>query len=359
MAATRFFQHLNENNSDFQKVTTLDFIDNSDGFVMYYFKDGSKCNKNFIAPINADDIKGFEFAEVSNQYNIWKLKKVIPELSQERPKAAIGEDGILYEAPTLEEYTQTQKHAKTRVDVLSKPIEIKNYQEPDDSDYYFNPDTYRQEAEEPVFQEVKETFDFNNNETKKVSQKTIEQIVPNKKQQSQEYCIDIQNILNNKKVVLKFPDGKIVELDPAEFIENAITPKEEKVVEKVVEKEVIVKTTDTDIELDINSEQKTLINNMIDMSNKVDYDIDLELTLSLPPASVYKLIKTVYPAGMAENFVNILANRMQIKELKSAVSCGLLAFYEEDLTAEKMDSETETEVKSVKHNNRKKEAANN
>ena len=50
MATTRYFQHLNENNSDFQKVTTLDIIDDSGDMIMYYFKDGSKCNKNYIAP---------------------------------------------------------------------------------------------------------------------------------------------------------------------------------------------------------------------------------------------------------------------------------------------------------------------
>ena len=40
MAQIRFFQHLNEQDDNFQKVTTLDYIDNSEGFTMYYFKDG-------------------------------------------------------------------------------------------------------------------------------------------------------------------------------------------------------------------------------------------------------------------------------------------------------------------------------
>ena len=64
MAQIRFFQHLNEQDDNFQKVTTLDYIDNSEGFTMYYFKDGSRCNKQYIAAVNANCIEGYEFAEV-------------------------------------------------------------------------------------------------------------------------------------------------------------------------------------------------------------------------------------------------------------------------------------------------------
>ena len=96
MAQIRFFQHLNEQDDNFQKVTTLDYIDNSEGFTMYYFKDGSRCNKQYIAPVNANSIEGYEFAEVSSQYNIWKLNYVVPKV--EKPKTATNLNGTtLYE----------------------------------------------------------------------------------------------------------------------------------------------------------------------------------------------------------------------------------------------------------------------
>ena len=104
MAQIRYFQHLNENDLNFQKITTLDFIDNSEGFIMYYFKDGSKCNKSYIAPVNSETIKGYEFAEITSPNNKWTLKKVEPTLSKEKPKTAVGNDGILYEAPDISDF---------------------------------------------------------------------------------------------------------------------------------------------------------------------------------------------------------------------------------------------------------------
>ena len=67
------------------------------------------------------------------------------------------------------------------------------------------------------------------------------------------------------------------------------------------------------------------------MSNKTEYSIDIEFTLNLPSSSIYKLIKTAYPEEMSKGFINILANRMQVKELKTSVAEGLLAFYDEDI----------------------------
>jgi len=330
MAQIRFFQHLNENDSKFQKVTTLDFIDNSEGFIMYYFKDGSKCNKQYIAPVNSDSIQGFEFAEVSSQNNIWKLSKFEPAVILEKPKAIKADNGILYEAPDFSDYIGVNKHAKTRVIVNSKPIHVDNFTVPDDSEYYYDYTAAQSNKD------TTKTFDFNDNTGNVNIQKVIEkQDIPSNQNSDfnkKEFHIDVNWLLNEcEKVIIDFPDNKQLELNPTEFIENAITPKEEKVVEKVVEKEVIVKSSDTDIDLGVDTTQKALLDNMIDMSNKEECTFDMELTLSLPPTSVYKLIKTVYPEGMDRGFVNILANRMQIKELKTSVAEGLQAFYEEDI----------------------------
>ena len=334
MARTRFFQHLNENESDFQKVTTLEYIDNSDGFSMYYFKDGSKCNKTYIAPVNANSIEGFEFAEVTSPGNVWKLKKVIPV--QEKRQTAVNADGVLVEAPTWEEFTNSKAERKTRVDVLGKPLKVDNYEIPNDSDYSVQAYMDALKTKPKTAPVPAQSFDFNNDTQK--SAKKVETQKPELVNKLAEvsvvgdtmYIYMDPFIKNVKNVEFIFENTNRCEMTADEFIDNALTPKEEKVVEKVVEKEDVVKTSDTDIDLGIDNVQKGLLDNMIDMSNKMECAIDMELTLKLPPSSVYKLIKSVYPEGMDKGFVNILANRMQVKELKESVAEGLLAFYDDE-----------------------------
>ena len=298
MAQIRFFQHLNEQDENFQKVTTLDYIDNSEGFTMYYFKDGSRCNKQYIAPVNANSIEGYEFAEVSSQYNIWKLKYVVPKV--EKVRTATNANGELVEAPSWEELTQSTAARKPRIDVMGKPQKIENYKVPDDSEYFFDYDAYVDQKQKSVeVKEVKETktFDFNSDNTTIGTSKPTEEfkILKDVDIVSHAYELDKNGILHiNAEEFLKNINGiqinindNICELSTEDFIENAITPKEEKIVEKVVEKEVLVKTSDTDIELGVNNEQKSLIDNMINMSKKTEYSIDIEFALNLPTSSIY------------------------------------------------------------------------
>jgi len=53
-------------------------IDNSNpNFIMFYFKDGSKCSKQFIGEINSDaEIYGKKvFVELTSPGNKWSFKK--------------------------------------------------------------------------------------------------------------------------------------------------------------------------------------------------------------------------------------------------------------------------------------------
>ena len=363
MAKTRYFQHLNENNDDFQKVTTLEYIDNSQGFLMYYFKDGSKCNKNYIAPVNVDSISGYEFAEVTSPYNIWKLSKVVPK--KEEPEMIQNANGEWVEKPSIEDYTNSKSIRKTRIDVIGKPIKDNNYQMPDDSEYYFDLNAYRAQK---TSKKEETNFDFNENSSKNIEPAQFTEIkdeskivlaeIPYCKKDDKTLHLDATQLMNGSidKVLIHFKDNQVYEMSITEFIENAITPKEEKVVEKVVEKEVLVKTSDTDIDLGVDSTQKGLLDNMIDMSNKMECAIDMELTLKLPPASVYKLIKSVYPEGMDRGFVNIIANRMQVKELKTSVADGLMAFYDDEYNNEvSVQSNTSNVANNDKKPGRKKQ----
>ena len=366
MATTRYFQHLNENDTNFQKITTLDIIDNSEGFVMYYFKDGSKCNKAFIAPVNSESIKGFEFAEISNPNNKWTLKKVEPTLTNEKPKTAVGNDGILYEAPDISDFGLPKP--KTRIDIIGKPMIIENYEVPDDSEYYYQNITNKEQKTPSNKITESKSFDFNDSNTVISTPKPTSEfkVLKDADVISYAYSLDKNGILHikaedflkNIKSVQIDINGNICELSTEDFIENAITPKEEKVVEKVVEKEVLVKTSDTDIELGVNNDQKSLIDNMINMSNKSEYSIGIEFTLNLPPTSIYKLIKTSYPEEMSKGFINILANRMQVKELKSSVADGLLGFYDEDINNDEEILETSSKNNDKKTGRPKKTSSN-
>ena len=368
MAQIRFFQHLNEQDDNFQKVTTLDYIDNSEGFTMYYFKDGSRCNKQYIAPVNANSIEGYEFAEVSNQYNIWKLNYVVPKV--EKTRTATNANGELVEAPTWEELTHSTAVRKPRIDVMAKPQKVENYKAPDDSEYFFDYDAYVAQNQKASDVKESKTFDFNGGNIAISTAKPTEEfkILKDGDIVSHAYKLDKNGILHikaedflqNIKSVQIDIDGSICELSTEDFIENAITPKEEKIIEKVIEKEVLVKTSDTDIDLGVNNDQKSLIDNMINMSNKTEYSIGIEFTLNLPPSSIYKLIKTAYPEEMARGFINILANRMQVKELKTSVADGLLAFYDEDIAEEiVLDAEEEQQKTTSKKVTRTKKTTNN
>lgn len=368
MAQIRFFQHLNEQDDNFQKVTTLDYIDNSEGFIMYYFKDGSRCNKQYIAPVNANSIEGYEFAEVSSQNNIWKLKYVVPKV--EKTRMATNANGELVEAPSWEELTQSTAIRKPRIDVMGKPQKVENYQAPDDSEYFFDYDAYVAQKQKVTDIKESKSFDFNDSNTTITTPKPTSEFKVLKDADVTSYAYDLdknevlhikaKDFLQHIKSVQIEIDGTVCELSTEEFIENAITPKEEKVVEKVIEKEVLVKTSDTDIDLGVNNDQKSLIDNMINMSNKSEYSIGIEFTLNLPPSSIYKLIKTAYPEEMSKGFINILANRMQVKELKTSVADGLLAFYDEDIAEETVSEAEEEQPKTTsKKALRAKKTANN
>ena len=91
-------------------------------------------------------------------------------------------------------------------------------------------------------------------------------------------------------------------------------------VEQLTEKYMNLPVDIERIELNIDDKQKALIDNMIDMSTKEEFDIEMVLSLSLPPVSVYALLKSVYSDKMSSGFVNIIADRMNVKELEEKMS---------------------------------------
>lgn len=309
MANTRYFQHLNPQDELFQKITTLSEIDDIDpNFVLYYFNDGTKCNVDYIAPLNAKDVYGkYEFAEVSGPNNGWVFE--IQEVKREK-RYATNANGERVEVVDIMDRCDNPHQDGKRVNVKRAPE-------------FVDPRILSSIEDKTVKpKEEKKLFNFNSAvksdpEATLTNVETIEEASNSYKSKVELY----------DEVTYTDRNGNTVTKCIKDLIELA--NKEPQVVEKIIEKKVLADDIEV-IDITLDDTQKALIENMIDMSQKETCDIDMEITLSLPPVTVYQLIKTVYPKGMSEAFVNIIANRMNIKELKSKVAQGLLAYYDAD-----------------------------
>lgn len=296
--ATRYFQHLNPQDKDFQKVTELREIDDTDpNFILYYFKDGSKCNKDFIGELNEKDVYGRrEFTEVSHPNNAWEFE--IVEIKHEKQYALNANGERVEIADYLDRGDKPIKEGK-RIKVKKAPEFMlpTNSESPKKVSYDFN-----QDAETVA------------NDTKDKEYKPEIQL----------YNVD----KNPNEEVSYIKNGNIVKTTISELLQPKVEVVE-KIVEKVVEKEV---GTGQLISIDISDDQRSLIENMIGMSQKDSCSIEMELTLKLPPIQVYNLINSVYPAGMSDAFVNIIANSMDITQLRESVAAGLKQYYDTENT---------------------------
>jgi len=334
----RYFQHINSEDDLFQNVTELEMIDNSDpNFIMFYFKDGSKCTKQFIGEVNSDaTIYGKKvFVELTSPGNKWSFKKTkIEETTQYN-----YHEGVKYESADPYMIGHENEIGKQSFIVAKLPNNIPNYQTEPDERYYImdmgGDMTAPDIITDPSIEEHKPSYSSDTNVIDEaVSTDITEDVIKEEtSKKAKIYNIDANQLISAKQQISFSYNGKAYVMDAEEFFKNAIVKPEEKIVEKEVIKEVIV-NKEEHLDIVIDETQKSLIDNMIDMSQKDKCDIDMAITLSLPPVSVYKIIKQVYPEGMSKAFVNIIADRMQMLELKSAVAAGLLEYYDENETIE-------------------------
>lgn len=78
---------------------------------------------------------------------------------------------------------------------------------------------------------------------------------------------------------------------------------------------------------DMDNASKELINGMIRMSSKCDSDIDMCLSLEIPPVDLFNVIHKVYKPEHEKLFVNTIANQIPETALREAIAEGLLNFY--------------------------------
>lgn len=338
----RYFQHLNVNDDKFGMVTELDFIDNSDPtFILYHFKDGTKCNELFIGKLNDMNVYGSkEFAEISSPSNKWEFELSLNE-QEKKMKNIQNANGEVFEIPDYNSYTNSKGSATSKYRITKTPTTVEITSMPSDNITDSNP---TKQLNDIPTQNIEATVESTNiiNTTPLVD--TAEQF-------TKEFMA-INNVTNcsvNNTGISFAKDGKIYNFS-CEQLYNKLFAKPT----VVIKEEVVEKIADTDrIELNIDDKQKALIDNMIDMSTKEEFDIEMVLSLSLPPVSVYTLLKSVYSDKMSNGFVNIIADRMNVKELKTAVASGLLAFYDDDITPQ-LETNDKASSKKVKTGKKEK-----
>lgn len=383
----KFYQHINSDDPLFQKTTKLLYVDDSDpDLLLYVFDDGSKCSAEFVAKI--DDMNAnngmYHMVEVESPVNIWRFKPIELKPTNLNAKTADGQDvevpdpyfvglsgsnsqlngggmikeGIRWESRSpraavrpiddineyfgsyikyaVENNVQINKDINTSLVMKAMSGKLDEAIKNNASQPAINTAPTEESKIEPTTLKTSMPIgesapEIKVNTPKKepvsVFQETKKQLIINADELINSNDYDIVKLTFN---------GEEKEIDIKKFFTQAI--EEQKVVEVQAETHTSqgpVTLAADDIEIDIiNTPEWELINNMINMSQKEECSIDIELILSLPPVDVYRLIKTAYPKGLSDAFVKTIANRMPIKELRLALAQGLLSYYDtpEELT---------------------------
>lgn len=387
---SKFYQHINSDDPKFQTTTKLLYVDDSDpDLLLYNFEDGTKCSAEFIAKI--DDFNAnsgtYHMVEVESPVNIWRFKPIEVKAGNLMAKTADGQDvevpdpyfvglsgnnaplngsGAIKEGTRWEsrpprpavrpiddinEYFGSYiKYAVENNVKINKDINTKLVMDAMDGKLA----AIEKEEKTPVTEIQAEA---EKPQPLKTSLAPVSKAKPTEQQNpfaetKKHLIINADDLINSNDydIVKLTYNGEVHEIDINTFFAQSI--EEQKIVEvsqpaNNMNITMDVAVADSDIPIDIiNTPEWGLINNMINMSQKEECAIDMELVLSLPPVEVYKLIKTAYPKGLSDVFVKTIANRMPIKELRIALAHGLMCYYDGD--AEEIEEyEAHTEEKAV------------
>jgi hypothetical protein len=82
------------------EILVFDQIEVEDSDTYINFKDGSRINEDFVAPLNQTDLTGKMMAEIDHPNNCWRFK----EREEEKPRIEQdAETGVKYEIPSAED----------------------------------------------------------------------------------------------------------------------------------------------------------------------------------------------------------------------------------------------------------------
>lgn len=299
----RFFQHINPDSTEFEKVTTLNYIDDSDpDITLYVFHDGTKCNKELIASIN--DPNAFRMkkimAELSDDINKWHFHKI--EIKR-NVQSAVSADGTTYEVPDAYMGEDMKDHVKWEA---NPPLKV-NITNVESDENYIKHNDKENISSTPnncvVPPTVSEQITVDNNTANNVNIKMTNTI------------IEFDNNTNYSINV----DGTILQLSGNIIKERLVSGKQPT---------ISIPSNNENLISTCTSEEKGLVDNMIKMSKKDEGEIDIAVTLNLPAKDVFTLLTTVYPDKMADEFIVNIANSISIHDLRVAVANGLEEYYD-------------------------------
>lgn len=298
----RFFQHINPDSPEFEKVTTLNYIDDSDpDITLYVFHDGTKCNKELIAPIN--DPNAFRMkkimAELSDDLNKWHFHKI--EIKR-NVQSAVSADGTTYEVPDAYMGEDMKDHVKWEA---NPPLKVNITNVESDENYIKHNDKENISSipnNDIVPPTVSDQIIIDNDTANNTNIKMPTSII--EFDDNTNYTIDV--------------DGRILQLSGNIIKERLITGKQPT---------LSIPSNTENLISTCTSDEKGLVDNMIKMSKKDEGEIEIAVTLNLPAKDVFTLLTTVYPAKMADEFIVNIANSISVHDLRVSVASGLEEYY--------------------------------
>ena len=383
----RFFQHIERPKEDainkkmksnFGQVTELKYIDDiSDpDMIMYYFKDGSCCNREFIAPWNEENLlsSGKAMIEIVNPSSIWKFKRRERAIDLDIDKNAnkiMGTDGVIYEAPSFTELIGVNK-SKSEWDVERAPYRPEKYETSDDSFMLsMHPDlesggtadesagasaiiknkkSATKKAAVAVKESEEEDFTLDDDFEPVLPETNKKQVIPPAQQ---------LKTLKNAQVAMTIPEEtKEIIIDRGNGYSEKVS-----ISEILNDKREIARLKEENEKLRAMpvannpgarymEGEDVLIKNMIEKSKTKSCKISMKISMELPPKELYDTIKLAYPEGMTEQFVSSLTARISLDKLLESLNGGLMRFYAGDTASktQKKNSDDDNIEKPETHN---------
>jgi hypothetical protein len=349
-----YFQHVDESDETlFGTVTYLDYIDDTDpSMILYVFDDGTRCNQDLVAPINTSEPQlTFAMVQVESPSTAFVFAKN-DNLGEPviKTKDANNNEAFIYNPNFYDANGNPKKVRKMRIE---KPAKTTHKRFDDITDYYVSRIQDYIENGDPINPEINinKLPDYlktkNILQTKTITTQEIDKSTEPKIDETKSlstttdnasYDNIVVNVVNddviNKDLNIHFKDNKsklIVALDNGNVstltFDNGTETKEftdEEFIEQLgYEKPKFGK-------LNVENADKsvvTLVNGMIDQSDKEESDINLVLGLEIPPKALFDVIKKVYKEQHTKQFVTTIANRIPDDVLRQAIADGLYAYY--------------------------------
>lgn len=379
----RFYQHLDKD-ENLGKVTQLLYIDDitDEDMTLYYFADGTKCNEEFIAEYNnptAFESGKYSMVELEDQRNVWTFtKNTITEDELSKKGVRIDENGNRVQVdipnPYLLDENKNVMTDKLGTHYFATAPHIRNNKSLEKLDGYFlssNPQLENAQYQQPQtpIQSRPTVIETKPNvqpqtvqpqETQPqvapqrpiITQPQVVQTQPQPQPQTQ-YQYAPQQIVSNTNPIqttviqtIKHANinmdmdticandeydefiftvgGKKYNIPKAKLAELVSNVKEDKevAVTETEQQQHSIFETPNDYKEDI------LIKNMIEKSKKVECEIDMTLSIPLPPQAVFETIKMSYSEEMAKDFVTSIAMRVPTASLKQTLAEGLMYYYD-------------------------------